>query len=89
MLLVGDSAELWLRAGWRVRATVHGAVSGSTQLVLEVCELELPNVFDLPTDKGSRENTSFCLSSIKDMKEGVHQGQWGWAHDSKTHHVSE
>lgn len=36
MLLVGDSAELWLRAGWRVRATVHGAVNGSTQLVLEV-----------------------------------------------------
>lgn len=44
MLLVGDSAELWLRAGWRVRATVHGAVSGSTQLVLEVRELELPEI---------------------------------------------
>lgn len=36
MLLIDDSAELWLRAGWRVRATVHGAVSGSSQLVLEV-----------------------------------------------------
>lgn len=35
MVLVGNSADLWLRAGWRVRATVHGAVSGSTQLVLE------------------------------------------------------
>lgn len=39
MLLVSDSAELWLRAGWRVRATVHGAINGSTQLVLEVCSL--------------------------------------------------
>ena len=37
MLLVADSAELRLRAGWRVRATIYGAVSGSTQLVLEVC----------------------------------------------------
>ena len=36
MLLVGDSAELWLRAGWRLRGTVHGAVMGSTQLVLKV-----------------------------------------------------
>ncbi|CAM9289872.1 unnamed protein product, partial [Sphacelaria rigidula] len=36
MVLVGDTAELRLRAGWRVRATVHGAVNGSSQLVLEV-----------------------------------------------------
>ncbi|CAM9114790.1 unnamed protein product [Hapterophycus canaliculatus] len=35
MLLISDSAELWLRAGWRVRAMVHGAVNGNTQLVLE------------------------------------------------------
>lgn len=44
MLLMGDSAQLWLSAGWRVRATVHGAVSGNTTLVLEVCGLELPGV---------------------------------------------
>ncbi|CAM9804617.1 unnamed protein product, partial [Scytosiphon promiscuus] len=35
MLLMSNSAELWLRAGWRIRATVHGAVNGETQLVLE------------------------------------------------------
>lgn len=61
MLLVGDSAELWLRAGWRVRATVHGAVSGSNhsnQLVLEVCGLELPKLFDHPPGNGNREERS-------------------------------
>lgn len=36
MVLIGDSAELWLRVGWRVRATVYGAVKGSSQLLLEV-----------------------------------------------------
>lgn len=36
MLLIGDTAELWLKVGWRVRASVHGAVNGSSQLVLEV-----------------------------------------------------
>lgn len=36
MLLIGDSAELWLRVGWRVCARVHGAINGSSQLVLEV-----------------------------------------------------
>lgn len=36
MLLVAETAELWIRAGWRVRASVHGAVNGSTQLVLQV-----------------------------------------------------
>lgn len=36
MLLIAETAELWIRAGWRMRASVHGAVNGSTQLVLQV-----------------------------------------------------
>ena len=49
MLFIGESAELWLRVGWRVRATVHGTVNDSTWLVLEVCTYTVLVLY-LPSD---------------------------------------